>query len=269
MTNRQLRSALLQKLKITPQAVSLQVQNLKKLYPMTTEDATYVIAHQNGIILDKYLDSTTVDRVRGLLQHISTRTQAPPSPMKATPKRKGALAKEQRVIIIGKEFKFTDPILPDKKVREAKEMASMYPFLYVLENSIRELIDRTMTSRHSDNWWDSEAPRKLRNTVAGRMAVDKKDSWHQRRGDRPIDYLDLVDLPALMRKLEQEVVPDIIPSLEWFTQFIEEVYKSRCVICHMNPLDENNIQAVKVRFAQWQKQINAKKNLIPNKSSKS
>lgn len=265
MTNRQLRKAVLEKLGITPQALSKRVQKLKKQCAMTTEDATYVIAQQQGIILDKYLDKEIVGHVRGLLQQISPPIQAPPSVGKATRRwRKEESRREQRAIVIGKEFKITDPILQQKRISEAKEMAVIYPFIYILENSIREVIDRVMTSRYGDNWWDSEAPKGLRETVASRMADEKKNSWHQRRGDRPIDYLDLDQLPALMRKIDTEVVPDIIPSLEWFTQFVEEVYKSRCVICHMNPLDEDNIQALKVRFKQWQKQISARKNLIPS-----
>jgi len=62
-------------------------------------------------------------------------------------------------------------------------------------------------------------------------------------------------------------VPNINPCLDWFTQLIGEVYNSRCVVCHMNPLDKDNIQAVKLRFTQWEKQIDAKKNLISSESS--
>lgn len=264
MTNTQLREALLKKLGITRQALSQRIQKLKQQYPMTTEDGTYVIAQQQGIILDKYLDKGTVDRVRGLLQHVSPPTQATASATRVTRRRKEELRKEQRVIVIAKEFKVTDPILPQKRIFEAKEMGAIYPLLYMLENSIREVIDRVMTSRHGDDWWDSQAPKGLREKVNGRMADEKRNAWHQRRGDRPIDYLDLDQLPALMRKIDKEVVPDIIPSLEWFTQFVDEVYKSRCVVCHMNPLDTNNIQAVKLRLTQWQKLIDSNRQLIPD-----
>lgn len=262
MTNKQLRKALLEKLGVTPQALSQRVQKLKKRYPMTTEDATYLIAQQEGIRLDKYLGKEAIDRVRGLLQQIPSRIEATAAQTKATRRLKERGGKEQRVIVIGKEFEVADPILPQKKILEAREMAATYPFLYIFENSIRETIDRIMTSQHGDGWWDSEAPKELRDAVRKRMADETRNSWHQRRGARPIDYLDLNRLPALVGKIEKEVVPDIIPSLEWFRQFVDEVYKSRCVVCHMNPLDKNNVQAVKVRFSQWQRQINAKKNLI-------
>jgi len=62
-------------------------------------------------------------------------------------------------------------------------------------------------------------------------------------------------------------VPDIISDLDWFRQLVKQVYKSRCVVCHMNPLDNDNVDAVLVWFNQWQKQINAKKDLILKLSS--
>jgi len=263
MVNRQLRKALLKKLGITPQALSQRVQKLKSQYAITTEDATYIIAQREGIILDKYLDRDAVNHVRGIIQQITHITQATTTIAKLARKGKRESEKKQIIIVFPKEFTVTDPILEKERLLEARDMAAIYPLLCVLENSIREVVDRFMSSNYGNNWWNSKAPKGLRDTVSNRMSDEKRNSWHQRRGARPIDYLDLDQLPALMRKIEKEVVPNIIPSLEWFTQFVDEVYKSRCVICHMNPLDKDNIEAVKLRFRQWQKQINAKKDLIP------
>lgn len=258
MTNKQLKEALLKKLQITSQALWQRCQKLKIQVPMTTEDATYIIAQRNGITLDKYLDEETLNKVRNLLQ----RTTMPSQSLQESHGKISKSVSRQYVVKIGKNFQLTDPLLPRKKITEAKEMADVYPLIYILENSIRELIDRVMTAQFDNNWWNSQASKHLRKDVSDRMADDKKNSWHQRRGARPIDYLDLKDLPRLMRKIEKIVVPDIIPSMEWFSQLVDEVYKSRCVVCHMNPLDKNNIQAVQVRFNHWQKQIDAKKSLI-------
>ena len=71
MTNRELRTALLNKLKITQQALSLRVKKIKSRNPMTTEEATYLIAHREGIILDKYLDKEAVANIRRIQQDIS------------------------------------------------------------------------------------------------------------------------------------------------------------------------------------------------------
>lgn len=262
MTNKRLRKALLEKLGVTPQALSQRVQRLKRQYAITTEDATYIIAQWEGIILDKYLDRDTVNHVRGIIQQISHITQDTTTIAKLARKGKREVEKKQLVVVFPKEFTVTDPILEKRKLLEARDMAAIYPLLYVLENSIREVIDHLMTNRYGNNWWDSKAG-KLKDKVNERMSDEIKNSWHQRRGARPIDYLDLAQLPALVRQIQKDIVPNIIPSIEWFAQFVDEVYKSRCVVCHMNPLDDTNIQAVKVKFTQWQRQIAGKKDLIP------
>jgi hypothetical protein len=262
MTNKKLRKALLEKLDITQQALSLRVQKIKKQISMTTEDATYVIAQQEGLILDKYLSRDELDRVRMLHQQLPVGNTKPEVQKGIRARKKEKSDSDERTIVIGKEFKGNDPILPESKLSDAKQMAAVYPLLYILENSIREVIDRIMIKQYGEKWFDSEAPKGLRDKVDERMADESKDSWHQKRGSRPIDYLDLNQLPALMRRIEKNVVPSIIPSFEWFNQRVEEVYKSRCVLCHMNPLDQDNIQAVKLRLKQWQKQIESKKKLI-------
>lgn len=262
MINKKLKAALLNKLDITPQALSLRIQKIKRQIAVNTEDATYLIAQEKGLILDKYLKQEELDRLRILHQQLcSTKFQATVNPRQGK-KQSKSMESTTRTIVIAKEFKGTDPILQQSKLSEAKQMATIYPLLYVLENSIREVIDRIMTKQHGPNWFDSQAPKGLKEKVSDRMADEQKNAWHQRRGDRPIDYLDLDQLPALMRRIDKYVVPTIIPSLEWFNQLVEEIYKSRCVLCHMNPLDQHNIQAVKLRLAQWQKQIDSKKNLI-------
>lgn len=264
MTNRELRKALLNKLGITPQALSQRVQKLKNSYAITTEDATYVIAQREGIRLDRYLDRDNVNHVRGIMQQITHITIDTTKMAKLARKGKREAEKKQMVVVFPKDFTVTDPILEKKKILEAKDMAAIYPLLYVLENSIREVIDRFMKSKYGSDWWGLKAPRRIKEKVNERMSDEQKNSWHQRRGARPIDYLDLAQLPTLVRQIQKDIIPDIIPSIEWFTQFVDEVYKSRCVVCHMNPLDKINIKSVEVKFAQWQRQIREKKSLIPN-----
>jgi len=256
MTNRELRRVLLGELKISKQALSQRAIKLKKQYPMTTEDATYIIAQQQKIVLDKYLDSGEIVKIGEILKHLQLTSQE--HTRSDSPKGEKKSKYQINTIQIAREFTVTDPILSAKKIEQAKEMATIYPLLYILENSIRELIDINMIKLHTDKWWETYSTKTLRDTVANRMSDEKRNSWHQIRGARPIDYLDLNQLVPLMRKIESDVVPDIIPSIEWFNQLIEEVYQSRCVLCHMNPLDDDSITSIKLRFRQWQKQIKAK-----------
>lgn len=229
------------------------------------EDGIYLLAAQNGINLNKFLPPEKVAQIRELIFKTNYSGQEPrnytTNQRKAQRKTK-ILHEDRRIVILAKEIEIEDPILTTREVAEAKDMSAIYPLLYIMENSIREFINRIMTVSHGPNWWDAQAPKGLRDSVMKRMSEEQKNSWHQRRSDHPINYLDLDQLPALVRKIEKEVVPQFFSSVEWFTQFIEEVYQSRCVLCHMNPLDKDNIQAVKLRFKQWQKLLKAKKKLL-------
>jgi len=259
MLDKRLRKALLKTLGCTPAALSQRVKRLKKNHPMTSDDAAYLIAHQQGIPLDRYLPVEQINHIRTVLSQIQT-----PAPSQVPSKAIGVRSRTtSKTLIICADLKVTDPVLSQEKLHEAQEMAAVYPLLYVIENSIRHVITSFMESSYGDNWWKEKAPQGLQTAVAQRMSDDANNSWHQRRGARPIDYLDLNQLPALMRKIQGDVVPKIVPSIEWFTELVNEVYRSRCVICHMNPLDKDNISSVKLRFRQWQKLIKAKRQHIP------
>jgi hypothetical protein len=254
------RQALLQNLRVTPQALSQRVQKIKKQHPMTTTDATYVIAHKSGVMLDRYLAPDEVDRVRQLIAAVS-RNGSEPRPWSAR-RHAHRDAEARRTIIIGREFKGNDPMLSNTALNEAKQMAAVYPLLYVLENSMREAIDRLMSRRHGPNWWDAHTPQGLRDQVESRKREDKANMWHQRRGAKNICYLDLDQLKALVRNNRNDFEPAIVPSIEWFSQFVDELYRSRCVLAHMNPLTQDNIQAVKLSFKRWQKQIKTQTELL-------
>jgi hypothetical protein len=211
--------------------------------------------------LNKYLPPEVVDRVRNLL------LQIPAPPKSAAPVLKKSTqppAKTTpREFVVAREFKGTDPILTGQVLGEAREMAAIYPMIYVLENSMREFIRRLVDARLGVTWWTTTAPTSVRTKIAGRMTDEKKNAWHQRRGDHPIDYLDLIELPTVVRANESLFVPDFMPTLRWFEQFVEELYQSRCVVCHMNPLETDNIQDVKLKLRRWQRLVEEKKDTLP------
>ena len=134
-TDRKLRNSLLAKLKVTPQRMSQKIAGIKKQYgPMSTEDGTYLLAHNEGLDLSKFLARDTVDRIRGM---VGTKGGAPA----LQPARKGKSPSPARTPVrIGRQVDATDPLLPPSVIADAKDMAEIYPHLYILENSIRGVI---------------------------------------------------------------------------------------------------------------------------------
>lgn len=263
-TNRELKAALLEKLKISPQALSQRVQKKKDVSPMSTEDATYLIAHENGIRIDRFLSSEVVDRVRQLHNTTPVVVAAKPRAAKRQTTRGGKTIE----VRFPTGFKAESDLLPKSRLNQAVAMAKIYPILYVLENSIRELVKRVMSDRYGKDWWDTELKKgKLKGVhqkASSRMRTEtEKHSWHQSRGDHPIDYVDIKDLEVLVLGKQGDFIPKIIPDTDWFKQFMKELYPSRNVVAHMNPLDADNVKDVELRAKKWAKILTQAKPNIP------
>lgn len=255
-TNRALRAELLRKKGWSKHNLSDRVQVKKKKSPMSTEEATYLIAHENGIKVDKYLKPEVVAQIRALVhqQAGAASASAAPRPLK----RAGGKA-EIREIRFPNEFKATNPLLSPSKLNEAKEMARIFPLLHVIENSMRELIKRVMHAKYGPDWWNtrltSGRPKSVAGTAADRMKTETQRRWHQRRGSHPIDYVNLEDLGTIIKSHQTDFIPGIISDIEWFNHLMRELDPSRNVVCHMNPLDDGNITDIKSWFRKWERTI--------------
>lgn len=260
-TNSQLRRALLERLKITPQGLHERAKKKMKLLPMGPDEATYLIAHEEGLRLDKFLDRDTVAHIRQLHSQVQGSRAQP------IPNRPAKLAGAMREIRFPGDFSTSDPVLPDRTLNEAVAMAKVYPVLYVLENSVREVIKRVMAHHHGESWWDTELTsaklKQVANTVDSRMKKESQQKWHQRRGAHPIDYADIDDLERIIAARPSLFVPGVISDLEWFRGFMKELYPSRNVVCHMNPLAADNTQHVKLKLKQWQRMLRENSANIP------
>lgn len=249
---------------VTQRRIYQLAKELSDRASIKTAEAIWILASQNQINLTKYLPPEVVQRVRELRLQIP----APPRPAgeQGGPVSRTASSvtkKTARAITIAREFKETDPILPAQILTQAKEMAAIYPLLYVMENSMREFLRRVVDAHNNSGWWTTTAPTRIRERIKSRMADDEKHAWHQRRGSHPIDYLDLNELPLIVQNNQALFVPAFLPSAQWFDQFVDDLYKSRCVLCHMNPLRKENVQDVRLRSGKWRRLVQEKKDRLP------
>lgn len=221
-----------------------------------TSDGMLVIAAQQKINLHKHgFPAAKVEEIRRLVNQLpATATRAilrEGSAGSGNGKPKAARMKKAFRVKLQKSDQ-GDPLLSAAMLNEMKAMVQIYEILYHLENSIRVFITRVLEAKHGVNWWDTVAPNNLKRQVQNRTQDEAINAWHQKRSANPIDYLDLNQLPALVRAAQADFVPAFFSTAEWFQHFVDEVYRSRCVGCHMNPLTQDNVDAVGVRFNQWQ-----------------
>lgn len=254
-----IRALLGRRLKVKRARLYAMVKQVSDSLSISTSDGILLLAAKNGINLHRHgkdLPAGTIERIRGLLPFLTTPASNDSNRgavVVQASKRKARKVSRVNLIKVDQ-----DPILSKGSMDEMKMMAPVYELLYQVENSIRQFITRVLSATHGKDWWGKVAPRGLRERVEKRMADEKINAWHQKRSAEPINYLDLDQLPALVRQTQADFIPHFFSSVEWFQQFIDEVYRSRCVVCHMNPLIRTNIDAVHVRFNQWQQLMNNK-----------
>lgn len=250
MTYRQLRRDLLADLGVTPQRLSQLTKQIKQAHgPMTTQEAVCVLAHQRKLDLSRYLDDAKLASIRQL-------TTIAPSPEPAPPAKRPreGVAKPVYVTIAG-DIKLSDPLLPQRIIREAKLMAEkVYPLLYIFENSVREVIQRVMVRAYGDKWWPDKAPKRVRDIVARRIQSEKGKAWHSKRGAHEIYYTDIDELKGIVASNWEPFAP-LFNDQSWFNHIVDQITVSRHVIAHSNPVSKQDLKRLEVNFTDWENQI--------------
>lgn len=209
-----------------------------------------MLAAESGIDLPKFLDEEDLAKVR---QARSLQIHAPPPPARTRDTVSPVSGLQKHVVIaIGKGLKLIDPNLPEKLIREAYDMASVYPLIYVFENSARHLITTVLKGRYGKSWWDQAVSSGIRKKVEGRM--NSKTRWHRKRGAHPIFYTDFGDLANVIVSNWGDF-RHLFPDVAWVRSRINEYEELRNVVNHSNPLSKTNIQRLEMYLPDWINQI--------------
>lgn len=251
------RNLLAKELKISSQAISQRRIKIQTKYgPMTDMEAYGVIGHLANLDVAKLfsLESKELAQIRNICIQIQNNGQEPKHEKKPTKKQK---EKTVRVIRIGGNVDYSDPLLPNKVLQDAKKMTDVYTTLYVFENSVREVISLVMTKKFGKEWWNkltAEKATKMRQDVKGRLKQESKNAWHGKRGSHPIHYTDISDLINIFDEYWSDFSP-FFPDKGWVQRRIKEISMSRNIVDHHNPLNENDQKRVQVYFTDWSNQI--------------
>ncbi len=254
-----LRRALTEKTKWSRQVLSQQVRQQKNRMPMKTGVAQAIVAHGQNIRLDRYLASTDLTEVQDMMARVGNGAPSAPANGKGrrAPRAKGPVTR--LTVFRALNITISDPFLPQEKIVQANEMAKVYPVLHVLENSIRNVIRRVMEAQFGTDWWDtaltSPPALKMKTRVEDRLRKEAEQSWHQRRGDHNIDYIDLSDLLVIAQSKPQLFFPRVLSKESWFQSLVDQTAPSRHVLCHMNGLKENSVTALGVRLVEWENHL--------------
>jgi hypothetical protein len=263
-TDPTLRKKLLEKLSVTPQALSQRVRKRKKELPMSTPHAVYTIAHDEGMDISKYLSPDETAEVRGLISALQRNGQptAGKARKAAAPKSRSVPA-QVKVTIAGVDIGKI-PALSRAHANDVKRMSErVYPLLYIFENSARDLIERVLKDAYGSEWWANAVPKSVRDTATKHKAAEAKEPWHGVRGKRDIDYVFLNDLWSIIKD-NWPHFKRFFPKQSWVEALITgDMNVSRRVFAHMNPLAENDVRNIEAAFRKWTNQLKGKECELP------
>lgn len=227
---------------------------------MSTELATYTIAHDSGIDVSKYLTPDETARVRELVTQLRSSTPS------ATPNgrmMKRAATPKRALVTIGDLGIQRLPGMSAAHATEARQMANVYAAMYVFENSLRDVIERVLRHRFGNAWWTSAVPQKIQDVATQRKTDERKDPWHGKRGSRPIDYVDLSALAKVVQH-QWKLFEKIFPTPAWIEALVtHDMNVSRRVVAHMNPLATDDIRNVENALRKYEKVLKANAGEIP------
>jgi len=244
MVNKEIKNILLNKLSITKQALSSRAKSIKEKYgPMTTEEAVYIISHQNKIDLSRYLPISQVDRIRSLV------------PKEVTPSFTREIGKQ--VTKTKKQTKKNSeyPLVKQSEIDNGFRIGEKtYPLVFILENSIRKLICQELKKKYGYDWWIKAKIKSVRDSVEKIQKKEEKFPYRDKRGKEPIMYTNYDDLKKIIIN-EKDCFISIIIDMQWFEQKMNETYMARNALAHSTKISIDDHNRIELFFRDWSRML--------------
>lgn len=138
----------------------------------------------------------------------------------------------------------------DQQVRkQAADMATHYELFYCLEQSIRQLITRTLIDKSGSTWWNDAVPPKIVSDVNSRIQREI-DSGFSQRSDKQIDYTNFGELSVIINS-NWDVFGAIFSSQRAVERIMNSLNLLRGPIAHCSPLAGDEIDRLLLTVKDW------------------
>lgn len=256
------------------QAILRKKKKLLRDYKLSvpTEILFYLMALENEIDIESYIDKDILLNITDW--QLKIERKEPSLLPNINDKRDKTLIKSKKRI---KEIKQTDiKIETDILIIEKEEidisyisksiineiitMKDVYPWVYLFENSVRNLILNVMKKNSVSDWWDNNVPQPIKRKVEDRKKNEVNNQWHRgKRGTHNIYYTDLNDLYRIITNGNNwDYFKDIFPKQSFIETIFDFIEQSRNIIAHNNPLPKDEREDLIKDIKRWFRQIEDK-----------
>jgi hypothetical protein len=234
---------------------------LQRVVAMPTDIATYVLAQREGVPIHRFgLSADVLASVASFDEKLRAKEAGAPTPARLPTQRSAPRPRAAERHLDNFRVRVPSGVLSRKHMQEAERMArSVYPLLYVFENSVREFIDGHLTAAYGTDWWDDPklVSRDVRTAVENSRRAEAENRTHAARNARPIYYTTFGQLVLIVQSTKGVKVfkRPLFPRSTWFPELVKASEHSRNIVAHMNPLHARDVTRLMVDFEDWLNQV--------------
>jgi len=215
---------------MNPNSVRNAISNIHKDNPgITMNAAAYEFAKRKGVGVFRYLSQG--DKMSR--QHL--KPTIPPEAKAGEPRTRGVVVKEIK------------PDFESPFIKEANDNAKIYPYIYILENTLRNVIFEKFGK--SLDWWKNKTivSEDIQNYAAKIRQAEQKYPWVKDRGDHPIYYVGLLELFKIVERSWNSHFREVFRDLEQLRAWVKESVPIRNLVAHnvkARDQDRHNIKRI-------------------------
>ena len=241
--SKDLLNSLKSKLSLTEDGINKKLKSLRKGrgFDLTREDAALLLGSLNDIDITKFASETKLKEIRELKNKEYKFDKT-----KVKNVEKDRIIKLKDIRVNSKE-----PFTPKKIISNAKEMSEYYILLYVLENTLRNLIRYVF--RNEKNFWKTKVNIKIQQDV---KAIMEKEKYFEEGRQDELEYTHLDYLKQIITNNWDDFSKEINEKDK--TKFINEVEKflpCRNAIAHTTFVKGLDASRCKYKFEEIMKMV--------------
>ena len=231
---------------MTESGVNKKINSLRKKrgFDLTREDAVLLLASLCDIDISKFTDEAKLKEIRELKTKEYKYDKISTKKIETT-----RMIKLKDINVLSK-----DPLTPKKLISDAKEMSEYYTLLYILENTLRNLIRHVFKSEA--NYWKLKVNPTIQDDV--KRIIEKEKYFEEGRQDE-LEYAHLDFLKQIIVKNWSEFSAEINENDK--TKFINEIEKflpCRNAIAHTTYVKGLDSKRCQYKYEEIMKMISLK-----------
>jgi len=132
---------------------------------------------------------------------------------------------------------------------EATEMSEYYSFIYSLEVSLRNLVNRTLSTTFNENWWETMISTNIKSNVQKKINTEN-NRVYSKKSIHPLSYTTFRELRLIVEQ-NWDLFSNELKNKRDFIKITEDLNVIRNNIAHSIMLPYDEILRLKLALKDW------------------